>query len=184
MSNLILREEKGSPLTHEELDNNIKAIKGTLNINNLLHVEDRKPAGTSGGTFTSGAWRTRDLNTVVTNTIAGASLASNQVTLPAGEYWVEGSAPASYVDQHKVIIKNITDILTILEGTSERIYTTNSFNHITTHSKISGFFVTNNIKSIELQHRCLTTRDPNGFGRETGLGSYELYSVLKIWKVG
>lgn len=36
----------------------------------LFHVQDQKASGTSGGTFTSGADRTRTLNTTVTNEIA------------------------------------------------------------------------------------------------------------------
>src|SRR5690242_14620433 len=42
----------------------------------------------AGGTFTSGAWRTRTLNEELRNTL-GASLASNQITLPAGSYYAE-----------------------------------------------------------------------------------------------
>ena len=100
MSNLILREEKGSPLTHQEMDNNTKYLSGCLNMNSFLHIQDQKPQGTNGGTFTSGAWRTRDLNTVLTNTITGASLADNQITLPAGKYYVEASAPAYQTFAH------------------------------------------------------------------------------------
>jgi hypothetical protein len=39
------------------------------------------------------AWVTRLLETTVTNTISGASLASNKVTLPAGTYAVAANAP-------------------------------------------------------------------------------------------
>src|SRR6266516_1340078 len=43
----------------------------------LFHVRDEKSAGTVGGTFSSGAWRTRTLNTTKTNEIGSASLSSN-----------------------------------------------------------------------------------------------------------
>lgn len=43
-------------------------------ISPLLHVQDQKTSGTLGGTFTSGAWRTRDLNTELTNEITGGGL--------------------------------------------------------------------------------------------------------------
>ncbi len=33
-----------------------------------------------------GGWHTRNLNTVRENTTAGASIASNQITIPAGTY--------------------------------------------------------------------------------------------------
>ena len=68
-----LRKTKGSSLTHEEMDNNFEKSLFPP----FLHIQDQKPQGTYGGTFTAGAWRTRDLNTVLTNTITGASLAAN-----------------------------------------------------------------------------------------------------------
>lgn len=48
--------------------------------------QDRKSDGTAGGQATTGAWTTATLNTEVYNTITGASLSSNKVTLPAGTY--------------------------------------------------------------------------------------------------
>ena len=36
-------------------------------IPSIAIIEDQKSAGTAGGTFTSGAWRTRDLNTEVSD---------------------------------------------------------------------------------------------------------------------
>lgn len=44
--------------------------------------------GTNGGTATTGAWTTRTLNTTVINSITGASLGSNAITLPVGKYLV------------------------------------------------------------------------------------------------
>ena len=40
----------------------------------LLHIQDQKTAAVDGGTFTSGARRTRDLNTEITNEISGSGL--------------------------------------------------------------------------------------------------------------
>ena len=68
---------------------------------NLIHVRDEKSANTAGGTFTGAAWRTRDLNTVPTNQISGASVSSNRITLPAGDYFAMGWAPAYRVTIHK-----------------------------------------------------------------------------------
>lgn len=48
--------------------------------------EDQKANGTAGGTASTGAWTTRTINTSVSNTITGVSLASNQITLPVGTY--------------------------------------------------------------------------------------------------
>ena len=47
----------------------------------LLHVRDEKATNTGAGASSAGTTHTRDLNTVVTNEISGASLGSNQITL-------------------------------------------------------------------------------------------------------
>lgn len=145
-----------------------------------LHVRDEKPSGTDAGTFTSGAWRTRVLNTVVTNEISGASLASNQITLPAGTYIVRASAPAAVVDRHRAKLVNITDTSDIVLGTSEN---TSSADTVGTRSLISGKFTISASKVIELQHRCLTSRGSNGLGVMTGFGDVEVYAEVLIIKV-
>lgn len=77
----------------------------------ILHVRDEKAYSAGGGAFTSGAWRTRDLNTIVANTIDGASLASNSFTLPAGTYDIMVSAPAQAVNKHVIRLINDAGIV-------------------------------------------------------------------------
>jgi hypothetical protein len=64
------------------------------------------------------AWVTRLLETTVTNTISGASLASNKVTLPAGTYSVVANAPFCTDSGGNVRFKhriyNVTDAAVIL----------------------------------------------------------------------
>jgi hypothetical protein len=55
----------------------------------------------------------------VRNASSLASLASSQITLPAGTYFVQWSAPANYVGAHLTRLQNITDSTTIETGTSE-----------------------------------------------------------------
>lgn len=66
------------------LQNMIEIVMSHENGIPVAVIQDQKSSGTDGGTFTSGAWRTRTLNTTVLNTIgAGFSLSSNQFTLAA-----------------------------------------------------------------------------------------------------
>ena len=58
-------------------------------------IEDQKTAGTVAQTLTAGADTTRNLNTLVLNYGGLASLSSNQITLPAGTYYVKASAVLS-----------------------------------------------------------------------------------------
>jgi hypothetical protein len=81
-----------------------------------LHVRDQKAAGSVGGTSVTGL-QTRVLNTVVTNTIPGASLASNLVTLPAGVYRVSAVAP-SITRSHRASLYNVTSAGIAVLGTA------------------------------------------------------------------
>ena len=160
-----------------------RALTGRLSTTQLVHVRDEKTSGSNGGTFTSGAWRTRVLNTIMTNTVAGASLASNQITLPAGSYFVQGSAPAMMVDNHKAKIYNITASADLLIGTVETIITA-APPYVQTASRLNGVITLTATTVIELQHRCETTRAGDGFGNNSAaVGSVEVFSELILWKI-
>ena len=180
---LTLRETKGSPLTHQEMDNNLKHVMFPP----FLHIQDQKPQGTHGGTFTAGAWQTRDLNTVLTNTITGASLAANQITLPAGTYYVEASAPGFYCRSHQTKLRRITETASdILIGSSMYVFEDSSNSAramVVTLSKINGIINSSAEAGFELQHRCEQTRTSNGFGR-AGDFTTEVYSDIRIWRIG
>ena len=151
-----------------------------LKSNPVFHVRDEKAAGTGGGTFTSGAWRTRTLNDELENSISGASLASNQITLPAGTYRVTASAPAFQVIEHQARLYNITDSATVFSGTAEISWSSNS---TTSRSQVVGTFTISGTKVFELQHRCGTTAASTGFGQAANLGEAEIYSIVLIEKV-
>ncbi len=147
----------------------------------LLHVEDQKSAA-EGGTFTSGAWRTRDLNTIITNEITGASLSSNQITLPSGTYYIDASAPGYRVDRHQLRLRNTTDSSTIFHGSSEFSYNVNLVNN---RSLVKGRFTISAQKVFELQHRAETTHATFGFGvcPDSGMGQNGRYAEVQIWRI-
>lgn len=80
-----------------------------------LHVRDQKASGTAGDTFTSGAYQASALNTVVSNTVTGASLASNRVTLTAGIYRVRATVAANGVAQ-RAALYDVTNAAYLLTG--------------------------------------------------------------------
>jgi len=157
------------------------SLKSSYNTAYMLHIQDQKTSGTMAGTFTSGAFRTRDLNTVITNTIAGASLASNQFTLPAGTYYVEAIAPASIVNENKAIIYNVTDSSNAIIGTSS--YSGGGSTQVT-NAVLNGKFTIAGTKTFELRHRAASTGSTYGFGIASGFSVIEVYAEVKIWKVG
>ena len=147
----------------------------------LLHVRDQKTANTAGGDFTAGSYVTRTLNTSLTNEISGASLGSNQITLPAGTYYIEASAPGFDCGGHKTRLYNTDDTSTILVGTSE---TCVQGNETQTQSFVRGRFTLAAQKVLELQHQCGQTKATTGLGNPVNLGSeVEVYADVRIWKV-
>lgn len=146
----------------------------------LLHVRDEKAAGTNGGTFTTDAWQTRTLNTVKTNEISGASLSSNQITLPAGTYEIEAWAPAAGVGYHQLKLYNTSDTADTLIGTSESSPTSYS---TPTKSRVCGRFTIAAQKTFELQHRCVSTKADTGFGVGTNFGVVAVFAEVLIRRI-
>lgn len=144
----------------------------------LLHVQDQKAQGTAGGTSVNGG--TRDLNTILTNEISGSSLASNQITLPAGTYYIEASVPAFFSNNHKAFLFNVTDSGNQIHGTCEYAPSTNA---TLSRSLITGRFTIVSSKVFEIRHTIATTRVGDGFGIAAGTG-VEVYTDVRIWKVG
>lgn len=149
-------------------------------------LQDQKASGTVGGTFNSGAWHTRTLNTEVADTGADCSLAANQFTLAAGTYYIRASAPAVEVDEHQAMLRETTSTLPDIIGTSERSDATSD---TCTRSIIEGPFtitsgnVSANQNIFEIKHRCITTGVGSGYGDAGGFGVVEIYTTVQLWKV-
>lgn len=146
-----------------------------------VYLKDVKTSGTAGGTFTSGAWQTRTLNTVEGDTSI-LSLSANQFTLGPGRYEVEASAPAFFCNKHQAKLRSITNSLDVILGTSEQAEAVSTGNDVT-RSMVSAVVVITAPTVFELQHRCTTTRASDGFGLSANFGVSEVYSILKIKKV-
>lgn len=144
-------------------------------------LQDQKTANTAGGTFTSGAWQTRVINTEVTDTNNDCTLSSNQITLVAGTYECAITAPAIVVDRHKARLQNVTDATTVLLGTTE--YSNGGTVASMSPSCINGRFTIAGSKALEVQHQCQTTRATNGFGVESNFGVTEIYTEARFWRV-
>lgn len=142
-------------------------------------IQDQKSSTVDGGTFTSGADRTRVLNTLVRNVDSMASLASNQFTLPAGTFYIEWSAPAYAVNGHLSQLYDITAGLTV--SRSRSVFATNGAG-ITTFSEGWALVTLASSGTYEIRHRCQTSRSTDGFGAATSLGT-ETYTEVRIWKV-
>jgi hypothetical protein len=141
---------------------------------------DQKTQGTNGGTFTSGAWRTRDINTTQYNNITSASIASNQISLPAGTYEFTVYAPFGSVNQCATRLYNITDSSVAILGSTE--YNDQTDPYKMTKSFIQGIITIAGTKVFEVQQQGVITKNTTGFGQGTNLQA-EIYTIVKITKI-
>lgn len=162
-------------------DTTIPATSAVINVAaSRLIVVDAKAQGTNGGTFSSGAWRTRDLNTVRHNGISGASVSANQITLPAGTYLVRGSAPALQVNNHKCRLQDITNGVTLIGGTTEITEQMKAI--VSNRSHIIGSITLAGSTVMEVQHWCSAGFATTGFGPAFGNG-VEIYAEIDFQKI-
>ena len=153
----------------------------------LIHVHDEKTSGTVGGAGSGATFNTRTLNTVLTNEISGASLSSNQITLPAGDYYIEASAPSSQsgavaVSSHKTRLRDITGSATLAVGTNA-IVNAESGVSMSSVSFTRGRFTLSVSSVLELQHWIGATAGVTDFGNAVTSGEVEVYAEVRIWKV-
>ena len=143
-------------------------------------VRDEKDGTTNPGTFTSGADRTRDLNTEHFDPDGIVSLSSNQFTLQAGTYFIRWSAPAFNVSRHVSQLYNVSDSAIVEIGTSE--YTQSDSNTVT-HSTGNARVTIASAKAFEIRHNSQGTQVGNGFGIDTNnQASVSVYTVVEIFK--
>jgi len=146
----------------------------------VCYFKDFKSSGTSGGTFNSGSWETRTLNTVnetgstTSSTCPFATLSGNVITANAGTYEINGHALGHNVDKHKARFRNTTDGSTVIVGSTARADSASG----STESFLHGKTTITSSKNFELQHQCETSKASTGFGLAAGLGESELYSEI------
>ena len=147
----------------------------------VVYLKDVKGDAVEGGSFSSGSWLTRTLNTEEKPCdYSFLSLSSSQFTLSPGIYDIYGGAPAFQVSTHQVRLRNISDDTTDILGAQVNAPTSDSTHN---HSTLHGYVSITSSKTFELQHRCTTTKTANGFGLSAGLGESSIYATVRIKKI-
>ena len=142
-------------------------------------IADVKAYNVNGGTFTSGSWATRNLNTEVADSDSIVSISSNQFTLGAGTYIIEWSAPAFMTNRHQSRLYDVTGSAVEKTGSAEY-----SNADAQTNSIGSTQVVLTASNTYEIQHRAETTRNGNGLGIYTNFSdSDSVYTQVKITKI-
>jgi len=145
--------------------------------NKVAHFQDKKTSGSSADNRTNSSWTGSVLQTTILNEISGVSLASNQVTLPAGTYEVRGMVSFRDGAKNPIIrLRNITDAATIALGPRSG----NAGSGDGTVSSMNAKFTIAGSKVFELQYY----QDATIFGpAATGNGDAEVYADIYFRKM-
>lgn len=143
-------------------------------------VEHQESAGTNGGTNTTGSWQTRKANVAVLNEIAGASLSSNQITLPAGTYEFWGWQ--AFVETNNTSVRLYDTTAGSLVGSGSSGYAPNH-SSVNNHRPMQGRFTLTSTSVLEMQYRTETVQGIRGLG-DASYADPEVYAHLTIKKIG
>jgi hypothetical protein len=143
-------------------------------------ITDTKSQNTAGGTFTSGAWQTRTLNTESSDLNNICSLSSNIFTLSSGTYLIEWTAPAHDVERNQSRLYDTTNSAVIQYGSSNY---TSSAADVQNSSVGSANVVISSNTGYRIEHRAQNSKSTQGFGVEANLAT-EIYTQVKIMKIG
>ena len=141
-------------------------------------IADQQVSGTAGGTFTTGAWRTRDLNTEIADPDGIVSIASDQFTLAAGSYLIKWAAPAYQVKSHQTRLYNVTDAAEVEVGGTSWVMNTDS---VQTMSGGAARTVITGSKAFTIEHQCEYTAATYGLGLNSAFGTVQ-FTLVEIFK--
>lgn len=144
-----------------------------------MMVRDEKTSGTHAGTSAVGI-QTRTLNTVLANTIFGASLVSNQITLPTGTYRISARAPA-FVNLTKGFFYNVTDAANAIIGYNYNGVSGAASDQAQSEAFIDGRITIASAKIFEIRQHCSEATAIDGLGAACSQGT-EVYTTVEIIK--
>ena len=154
---------------------------GSKTFTSYAIIGDVKANDVDGGTFTEGAWYTRDLNTEIADPDGIVSISNNKFTLQAGTYFIEAHAPAYKVNRHMITLYRTSapSQAHIAYGTS--MYANND-NLVNTVSVLRARVTITQATDYEIRHQGDATNATYGFGLGANFGTTELYTVVQIYK--
>ena len=132
----------------------------------LAKVHDSGDATTYFGAYTTGDWRTRDIDTEISDEDGIVTISSNQFTLQAGNYFIRFACSMYHINKHATRLQNITDGTTAGIGEPNSSYTYSATLMTTGTCRVS----IDSAKVFEVQGYPSTTKATNGFGEDMDNG--------------
>lgn len=142
----------------------------------LFHMQHTEASSQGGGGASSG-FNDRVLNSTVINQISGASLSSNQFTLPSGNYILFCQADAHSIDRNYIAIYNVTN-----SGLA-KIGQSNYAGGATSTANIWCRLTPSGTQTFKLQHYAQTANASHNALGVANLSTTNTYVNLLIWKV-
>ncbi|MET0183066.1 MAG: hypothetical protein ABW199_09295 [Caulobacterales bacterium] len=143
-------------------------------------LEDQKAQNTSAGTNTAATFQKRTLNTEVYDPNGWCSLASDQFTLAAGNYYIVARVPYTAVSRTSSRLRNATAGTTLLPGTSTSSYATGG--STTSVTEVRGTFTVAAGQALELQGYGELSVGTTGMGQAANAGP-EKYATVELWRL-
>ena len=126
----------------------------------LAKVHDSGDATTYFGAYTTGDWRTRDIDTEISDEDGIVTISSNQFTLQAGNYFIRFACSMYHCGNHAIRLHNMTDDTTAGVGNPNYSYTYSSLLFTTGTCRVS----IDSAKAFEVQGYPGTSKSTNGMG--------------------
>ena len=142
-------------------------------------VQEQQGNNVNGGSFSSGDWRVRSINTEVIDPDNLVSVANNEMTLVAGTYVAVWFAHAWHVNEHQTRLKLDSSTSSSFNALGSSSYSlVNASNQNASHG--IHRFTLNQTESLTLEHRCNSTQS-NGFGNANNWGN-NIYAQVVFYK--
>tara|TARA_R100000152_G_C6719671_1_gene145873 strand:- start:47 stop:658 length:612 start_codon:yes stop_codon:yes gene_type:complete len=166
------------------------ALTSNILFSSYAIICDRKDSTTDGGTFTTGAWRQRDLNHEIADPDSIVSISSNEFTLQAGTYLIKWTAPGYDCDRHVSRLYDVTNSAHKQYG-----WTAYAGSASSGENRSNGFcrVTISGATAYRIDHACQTTKATYGLGlaSETNASGandvgttegYSIFTVVEIYK--
>ena len=138
--------------------------------------QDQRSNGTDGGTAgAGGVFLPRTLQTTIVNTISGASLATNQITLPAGTFAVQANAAFYRTGETQIRFKSTTTS-TVIHGEQTRIDTGATGDAL----HLSGVLVLSASETFQLEYYVESNPGTAALGRSMTSNNIETFATVTI----
>jgi len=151
----------------------------------VLLVHDEKTQGTDGGSTSTGSWQTHDLNLVELNTISGASLATNQLTLPAGDYIASCHMAFFRTGEHiQCRIRDVDTPATLLLSVDISTDNSTGIGGSQEQCPMVGSFTLSQARTVEFQYQVSVANAGDGLGQSgTDTSEARRFATMLIRKV-